>query len=127
MKNRNDRPVLQPGPDHPITLTANDIAVSVKAGKNALASSARAIELREHVYPPVLYVDRDGIDMSKLERSDHTSWCPYKGEANYFHITLDNGSRLENAVWTYETPLEAVAAIQDRLGFYTDRVKVERV
>ena len=127
MTNRNDRPVLQPGPDHPITLAANDIAVSVTAGETALASSASAIELREHVYPPVLYMDRAGIDMSKLERSDHTSWCPYKGEANYFHITLDDGSRLENAVWTYETPFEAVAAIKDQLGFYTDRVSVERV
>ncbi len=127
MTNRNDRPVLQPGPDHPITLAANDIAVSVTAGETALASSAGAIELREHVYPPVLYVDRTGIDMSKLERSDRTSWCPYKGEANYFHITLEDGSRLENAVWTYETPFEAVADIKDRLGFYTDRVSVERV
>lgn len=127
MTNRNDRPVLQPGPDHPITLAANDIAVSVTAGETALASPAGAIELREHVYPPVLYVDRTGIDMSKLERSGHTSWCPYKGEANYFHITLEDGSRLENAVWTYETPFEAVADIKDRLGFYTDRVTVERV
>lgn len=127
MTNRNDRPVLLPGPDHPITLAANDIAVSVSAGDTALASSAGAIELREHVYPPVLYVDRAGIDMSKLERSDHTSWCPYKGEANYFHITLEDGSRLENAVWTYEMPFEAVADIKDRLGFYTDRVSVERV
>jgi uncharacterized protein (DUF427 family) len=34
------------------------------------------------------------------------------------------GERLVNAVWTYEQPLDAVAAIKDHLAFYTDRVEI---
>lgn len=127
MTDTQNHSALTPGPDHPIVIADSEIAVRVSAGPTELAASAGAVELREHVYPPVLYVDRSAIDMRKLERSDKTSWCPYKGEATYFHILLDDGTRLENAVWTYETPFEAVAQIHDRLGFYTDRVSVERV
>ncbi|MDM7983986.1 MAG: DUF427 domain-containing protein [Maricaulis sp.] len=118
------RPVLQPGPEHPIHISDQEIDVVVSARGELLAIEARAIELKEHVYAPVLYVDRRAIEPRLLERSEHTSWCPYKGEANYFHLTLESGERLENVVWTYETPFEAVAPIQNRLGFYPDRVEV---
>lgn len=121
------RPVLQPGPEHPISISDSEISVTVSAAGGAVADTARALELREHVYPPVLYVERADIPAERLERSDHTSWCPYKGEANYFHLRLADGSRLDNAVWTYESPFDAVAAIKDRLGFYTDRVTVAPV
>lgn len=119
-----NRPVLQPGPEHPIHISDQEIDVVVSVRGELLASEARAIELKEHVYAPVLYVDRRAIEPRLLERSEHTSWCPYKGEANYFHLTLESGERLENAVWTYETPFEAVAPIRNRLGFYPDRVEV---
>ena len=59
-----------------------------------------------------------------LHRSDHTTYCPYKGEANYFDIP-SLGDAGKNAVWTYETPYDAVSAIKGRLAFYPDRVKVE--
>lgn len=120
----SNRPVLQPGPEHPIHVSGQEIDVVVSARGELIASDARAIELKEHVYAPVLYVDRQAIEPRLLERSDHTSWCPYKGEASYFHLTLESGERLENVVWTYETPFEAVASIRDRLGFYPDRVNV---
>ena len=125
MSDNLDRPVLQPGPDHPITIAADEVAVRVCAGSTVLTETGSALELREHVYPPVLYVDRASIEPNRLESSKHTSWCPYKGEARYFHVVLDDGTRLENAAWSYETPFYAVSAIKDRLGFYTDRVSVE--
>lgn len=125
MAERTDRPFLEPGPDHPISIAVDEIAVRVRAGREVIAEIAPALELREHVYPPVLYVDRAAIEPGRLENSDHTSWCPYKGEARYFHVVLDDGTRLDNAVWSYESPFEAVEQIRGRLGFYTDRVSVE--
>ncbi len=53
-----------------------------------------------------------------MTRSDKVTWCPYKGEAAHYHFTLPNGRVLENAAWSYEDPLPAVAAIKDRLAFY---------
>jgi len=62
--------------------------------------------------------------MTRLQRSDHTSWCPYKGEATYFDLVGPDGARAENVAWSYESPAEDVAAIKDHLAFYPDRVDV---
>jgi uncharacterized protein (DUF427 family) len=59
--------------------------------------------------------------MSLLERTDFGTYCPYKGDCAYYSIPI-GGGRSVNAVWTYEVPFAAVAAIKDRLAFYPDRV-----
>ena len=80
-----------------------------------------ALTLRESTYPPVQYIPRKDVDLTLLERTYHATYCPYKGDANYFNIP-SGGDRSANAVWTYEEPYAAVAAIKDRLAFYPDRV-----
>ena len=122
-----DRPILQPGIDHPLELREIDDQVRIRVGDEELAGAAQALELREHTCSPVLYVRRSDIAPRFLQRSMQTSWCPYKGKASYFHIRLKDGSRLENAVWSYESPFAHIAAIKDRLAFYPDRVSVERL
>jgi uncharacterized protein (DUF427 family) len=69
----------------------------------------------------VQYIPRKDLDMSLLERTDHSTWCPYKGDASYFSIPM-GGPRSVNAIWTYETPHDAVAQIKDHVAFYGDRV-----
>jgi hypothetical protein len=59
---------------------------------------------------------------SLLARTDHATYCPYKGDASYYSIAA-GGNRGVNAVWTYEAPHESVAAIKDHLAFYPDRVE----
>jgi uncharacterized protein (DUF427 family) len=59
--------------------------------------------------------------MAALTRSEHTTYCPYKGDASYYSIPA-GGDRSLNAVWTYETPFEAMAQIKDYVAFYPDRV-----
>lgn len=89
---------------------------------DAVLASPSHLELREASYPAVAYLPRADVDMSRLEPSDHTSWCPYKGEATYFHLRAADGSLIENAVWTYETPFPAVVAIQGALAVYPNKV-----
>jgi uncharacterized protein (DUF427 family) len=115
------RPIKVPGPDHPITIerTPNRVVISV-AGR-VIADTRDALTLRESTYPPVQYVPRKDVDMTLLERTDHTTYCPYKGDASYFSIPL-GGDRSANAVWTYEATYAAVALIKDHLAFYPDRV-----
>jgi uncharacterized protein (DUF427 family) len=95
--------------------------VVVKAGGRVVADTRRALTLREASYPAVFYVPREDADMTLLSRTEHNSWCPYKGQASYYSIT-PGGERAVNAIWTYETPHAAVAAIKDHLAFYPDRV-----
>ncbi|WP_417480842.1 DUF427 domain-containing protein [Maricaulis sp.] len=122
-----DRPILQPGIDHPLELREIDHQVRISVGEEQLAGGAEALELREHTYPPVLYVRRSDIAPRFLQRSMQTSWSPYKGKASYFHIRLKDGSLLENAVWSYESPFAHIAAIKDRLAFYPGKVRVEQL
>jgi uncharacterized protein (DUF427 family) len=99
--------------------------VTVTAGSTVIGQSSRALELREGPNPPVIYVPREDIDMSRLVATNHATSCPWKGKASYFSIKGDFGM-LANAVWSYETPKDDVAAIAGHLAFYPDRVKVTR-
>jgi len=125
MTDNPDRPILQPGIDHPLELRQIDERVRISVGEEWLATRAAALELYEHSYPPVLYIRRSDIAPRFLQRSMHTSWCPYKGKASYFHIRLKDGGLLENAAWSYESPFAHIAAIKDHLAFYPDKVAVE--
>ncbi|WP_374370669.1 DUF427 domain-containing protein [Dongia sp.] len=109
-----------PGPDHPITIARHSGRVVVKAAGRVIADSTNALVLREAQYPPAYYIPREDADMHSLEPSSHSTYCPYKGPCSYFSI---KGSELgRNAVWSYETPYDAVADIKGHLAFYPDRV-----
>jgi uncharacterized protein (DUF427 family) len=110
-----------PGPDHPITIEPNPLRVVVSLSGRVIADTRAALTLREATYPPVQYVPRKDVDMSLLERTSHTTYCPYKGDCAYYSIPL-GGDRSLNAVWSYEAPYEAVEQIKDYLAFYPNRV-----
>jgi uncharacterized protein (DUF427 family) len=116
-----DKPRKIPGPDHPISIEANPSRVVVKVGGKIIANTRDALTLREASYPPVQYIPRPDVNMAELTRSEHTSYCPYKGDASYYSIPA-GGDRSKNAVWTYETPFEGMAQIKDYVAFYPDRV-----
>ena len=111
----------EPGPDHPITLTENISRVVVTVAGRVIADTRAAVTLREAGYPPVQYIPREDVDMSQLVRTDHATYCPYKGDASYYSIPA-GGERSKNAVWTYDDPYPAVIQIKDHLAFYPNRV-----
>jgi uncharacterized protein (DUF427 family) len=115
------KPMKTPGPDHPITIERNPNRVVVTLAGRVIADTVDALTLREARYPPVHYVPRGDVDMAALERTQHSTYCPYKGDASYYSIPA-GGERSVNAIWTYEEPHEAVAPIRDHLAFYPDRV-----
>jgi uncharacterized protein (DUF427 family) len=117
----SDRQIKIPGPDHPIEIQSNPSRVVVTVGGKVIADTAEALTLSEAGYAAVQYIPQRDVDMTALARSDHTTYCPYKGEASYFSIPV-GGERSTNAVWTYETPFPTMAAIKDHLAFYPDRI-----
>ena len=116
-----DKPIKIPDPDHPISIDANPSRVVVTVGGKVIADTRDALTLREASYPAVQYIPRRDVDMAALTRSEHTTYCPYKGDASYYSIPV-GGDRSRNAVWTYENPFEAMAQIKDYVAFYPDRV-----
>jgi uncharacterized protein (DUF427 family) len=115
------RPMKIPGPDHPISIEANSSRVVVTVGGRVIADTRAALTLREASYPAVQYFPRKDVDMAALARSEHTTYCPYKGDASYYSIPA-GGDRSLNAVWSYEAPFEAMTKIKGYVAFYPDRV-----
>ena len=107
-----------------ITITPASGTFVIRAGSAVIGETSRALELREGSYDPVIYVPREDVAMAFLDRSDRQSTCPWKGEASYFSVALPSGT-LQDAVWSYESPVADMAPIAGHLAFYADRVKVE--
>jgi uncharacterized protein (DUF427 family) len=117
----NTRSQSIPGPDHPIAITPSSHRVVITVAGQVIADSKSALRLQEASYPSVLYIPRADVDMSRLRRSEQVTYCPYKGDCNYYSIPL-GGDKAVNAVWTYEKPYESVSRIEEHLAFYPTRV-----
>jgi len=117
----DERPVREPGPDHPITIEPVGHRISVTVAGQIVADSDRALTLCEAGYAPVYYFPPEDVDFALLVPTDHTSWCPYKGEADY-HSVPAGGERSVNAAWRYLKAFPAVAPITGYIAFYRDRV-----
>ena len=116
-----EKQVKLPGPDHPISIQRNPARVVVSVAGRVIADTRDALTLRESTYPPVQYIPLKDVDMSLLEPTDHSTYCPYKGDCAYYSIPI-GGDKSVNAVWTYEVPFAAVAEIRDHFAFYPDCV-----
>ena len=112
-------------PNHPhaITIEQNPNRVTVSFNGTVIADTTRALVLKEGPLPPANYIPRSDVQMSYLQRTDHSTQCPFKGDASYFSIRVGN-QVADNAVWTYETPIDAVAQIKDCLSFYKEKLDV---
>ncbi|MEO8969605.1 MAG: DUF427 domain-containing protein [Solirubrobacteraceae bacterium] len=119
----SDKPILQPGPDHPITVEPTPHRVTVTRNGHTIANSEHALTLREADYPAAQYIPFADVDASLLQATEHATYCPYKGDANYYSVVID-GDTSENTVWQYTSPCEAVAPIAGHVAFYPDRVQI---
>jgi uncharacterized protein (DUF427 family) len=118
-----DRPVLQPTAEHPITIAPTDRHVTVRVNGEVVAETDAALTLQESTYPAVQYVPLADVVETALRRSDTTTYCPFKGEANYYHVTV-GGNTVDDVIWFYEQPYAAVAEIAGHVAFYADKADV---
>jgi uncharacterized protein (DUF427 family) len=116
-----EKQIKIPGPDHPISIQRNPARVVVSVADRVIADTRNALTLREADYPLVQYIPREDVDLTQLERTDHATYCPYKGDCSYYSVPAGEKKSV-NAVWTYEDPYPAVAQIKGHVAFYPDRV-----
>jgi uncharacterized protein (DUF427 family) len=121
MQLQRQAPIRAGTPDHPITIMAAPHRVRVTFAGRVVADTTRALALTEASYAPVMYIPREDVDLATLERTTHKTHCPYKGDASYYSIRTDDRTS-QNAIWSYEQPFEAVAAIAGYMAFYPNRV-----
>ncbi len=108
-------------PDHTVVIEPSLSRVRVEFAGETIADSTRARRVLEGSYAPVVYVPREDLRSDLIEKTDHSSYCPFKGRASYY--TIRAGDRVsESAIWSYEDPYDQVAELKGCAAFYPDRV-----
>lgn len=118
-----ERPVRQPTAEHPITVEPTIGRVVVRIDGETVADTRNALTLQESTYPAVQYIPLDDVDRKLLSRTGTSTHCPYKGDAGYYSVTTAVGT-VDDAIWTYDEPYPAVAAIAGHVAFYPDKAEV---
>jgi uncharacterized protein (DUF427 family) len=114
-------PGYKRSPNHKVELTKSAKHVRVVFSGEVVADSRRTIIVDESGYRPVYYFPREDARMDYMQRTDHHTYCPFKGEASYYTIAVGD-RKGENAVWTYEEPYDEVVELRSYLAFYVNRV-----
>jgi class 3 adenylate cyclase/uncharacterized protein (DUF427 family) len=92
--------------------------VRVVFGDVTIADSHNAIIVHETRLAPVYYFPREAVDMSRLHATDHHSYCPFRGTASYWTLSVD-GRVAENAAWSYQEPYNEATLIKDYIAFFS--------
>ncbi len=120
----NPSPGFQRNSSHRITVEPFDGVVTVVFSDAILASTGKALVLREASYPPVFYIPFKDIYFELLKRSETSTHCPYKGDASYWNASAV-GEAVNDVMWAYEQPYDEMRQIKDHGAFYPDKVRIE--
>jgi uncharacterized protein (DUF427 family) len=118
-----NRPVPGPGQEsawdypRPPRVERAPERIRVVVGGIALADTHDALRVLETAGAPVYYVPPADVRTDLLVRTEHSSFCEWKGEASYWSIVLPDRT-IQNAAWTYENPEPGYEIIRDHLAFY---------
>jgi uncharacterized protein (DUF427 family) len=109
------------GPRHRLLLHPFPRRVRARFAGEVVLDSTRGALLHESNILPRLYVPLEDVRADLLERTDHATHCPFKGDASYWSVRV--GERVaENAVWTYEDPIAEAAWLRGLVSVYPERM-----
>lgn len=115
--------ILDRIPDYAVTISPSNKTVTVSFAGKTLAESRDALLVQETRHADVYYLPRRDVRMDLLEPTDHRTFCPFKGYANYWSLK-DGGEAGENLVWSYENPHIEVEELANYLAFYEAKATV---
>jgi adenylate cyclase len=110
-------------PEYNISAEISDRHVSIEYNGVTIVDSKKAVLYTESRMPTVYYFPREDVRMDLMRRSRFRTHCPFKGNASYW--TLEVGEKtIEDAVWSYESPLPEADGIKGHLAFYLSKLGV---
>ncbi|MFT7091924.1 MAG: hypothetical protein ACJAYE_001346 [Candidatus Azotimanducaceae bacterium] len=109
-------------PNYAVDIEPIKKSVTVSYNGTVIAESDAALLIRETKHADVVYLPRSAMKSEYFVPTDHTTYCPFKGNANYWRLSM-NGVTEDNIVWSYETPYEEVTPLKDYISFYPDRTE----
>ncbi|KAJ3550200.1 hypothetical protein NM208_g101 [Fusarium decemcellulare] len=106
-----------------VDILASQRHIQVKVQGKTVADAASSMHLFETGLPTRYYLPLASVDPAVLRKSDLITRCPYKGEAEYYHVVVD-GEEISNIVWYYRLPTHESSAIAGLVCFYNEKVDI---
>lgn len=106
-------------PAHRLFFDAFPRRVRAEFGGETVLDTRQGMLLHESALLPQLYVPREDVHEGLLERTGHTTHCPFKGDATYHSVRVGDRAA-ENAAWSYPSPLPRAAWLRGYHAFYWD-------
>ena len=104
-------PRLEPSPKR-IRVIFNEITI---------ADSHNTYRVLETSHPPVYYIPPEDIQLKYLQSTPQSSFCEWKGYANYYNVTVGDKQAI-NAAWYYSQPNVPFAPIKNYVAFYPSKM-----
>ena len=117
-------PGFEKHPNYRVDVTATEDHVRILLGEHCLADSRRPLQVTETKHHPVWYLPLADVDENCIEATEHSTYCPFKGHASYWTVTVAE-QVLPNSLWAYQDPYLECEALKDHVGFYMDRFVLE--
>ncbi|MGI5121002.1 DUF427 domain-containing protein [Marinactinospora thermotolerans] len=105
------------GPRHALYLHPFPRRVRAELAGTIVLDSDHGHLLHETGLLPVLYVPMEDVTPALLTATDHTTHCPYKGDAAYWSVTVGDRTA-ENALWAYPEPKAEAAWLRGLAALY---------
>lgn len=106
-----------------IDTLASSRTIEIRIGGETVAKSSFSVHLHETGLPVRYYLPLGSVNPTVLRHSDLITKCPYKGDAEYYHLVI-NGATHENIIWYYRYPTQESLAIAGLVCFYNEKVDI---
>jgi uncharacterized protein (DUF427 family) len=117
-------PGFQKHPNYQVDITPTADHVRILVGGQCVADSRRPLKVTETKHHPVWYLPLADVDADCIEATDHSTFCPFKGHASYWTVSIGD-QLLRNSLWAYQDPYLECEPLKDHVGFYVDRFVLE--
>ena len=119
----NPAPGFAKRPGHRVDIAPCDAHVRVTLGNQLVAESRAPLRLAESTLPSVWYLPLADVNQDLLQRSDTSTYCPFKGHASYWSLNVAD-EQVPDALWAYEDPYDECAQLAGYVAFYANKVSI---
>jgi len=117
-------PSTKDPPGYQVTIEDCSVRIRAWVGGIAIADSIRAKRVLEANLPAVVYFPRADVRMDLLHATLRHTYCPFRGTATYWSLSLGE-RRIENLAWSYDEPYEDAQALRGHIAF--DRTAMDAI
>ena len=94
--------------------------IEVIINDKTLAKTKNAMRIIETSHPPTYYFPIENVKIEYLRKNSNTSFCEWKGIANYFDFKI-NKTNITDVAWYYSNPSKKFLGIKNFVGFYASK------